>query len=353
MIRLYGTGRTNGSWARVTMGVRRGLEACGRLAGFYDVARVDADYDEDGDALGEGYDAPVALCIGPPLSASVMRGRGTHERRLLMVAANSSWLPPAIMDRAVKICTGFVAPSEWSAAVIGDYAKGLPVAVYRHGVDPSFKPSDEVPSGRFRALHLASTHMERKGTRELIHGWAIAKRQRKLPDRALLRLVIDGPRGLFNHTIFEAAGGDPDIADSYRLSQRLDLKVEDMAALYRDHHLVVQPSRAEGFGMVPLEARACGVPVVMTACTGHEEHWRTLGVIRVEAGPDGSVDDGPGAVAPTITAEAVAESLGLAVESIDTLRADAREVAGRIRKQWSWEAVTERFLVENEAILGA
>jgi glycosyltransferase involved in cell wall biosynthesis len=333
--------------------VRRGLESCGKLASFYDVSRVDADYDDDGDALEDGYDASIGLCVGAPPSASVMIGRGEHTRRLLMVAANSSWLPEVTMERAAKICTGFVAPSSWSASVIEDYADGWPVLVYPHGVDPAFKPSNESPSGYFRALHLASTHMERKGTKELIHGWADALRGGRLAKGATLRLVIDGPRGLFNHAIFEATGGDPDIADSYQLSQRLDLKTDDMAALYRDHHLVVQPSRAEGFGMVPLEARACGVPVVMTTCTGHEEHWRSPGVVRVETGPEEPVDDGPGALAPTITADAVSYALGYAFSSIGSLRADATEAAAMLRERWSWEAVTRRFLSENQDILGA
>jgi glycosyltransferase involved in cell wall biosynthesis len=353
MIKLYGTGRGNGSWARVTAGVKWGLESCGKLAGFFDVSRVDADYDTDGHALSDGYDAPVGLCIGSPSSASVMVGRGEHARRLLMIAANSSWLPATTMERAAKICTGFVAPSEWSASVIDGYAEGRPVLVYPHGVDPAFMPTADRPSGYFRALHLASTHMERKGTKELIHGWALAIRKQMLPKGAVLRLIIDGPRGLFNHTIFEAAAGDPDVADSYQLSQRLDLKAEDMAALYRDHHVVVQPSRAEGFGMVPLEARACGVPVVMTACTGHEDHWRGPGVVRVAAGPEAAVDDGPGAMAPTVRAEDIAEAVGYALSSANSLREEATDAAPKVRERWSWEAVTERFLVENQAILGA
>jgi glycosyltransferase involved in cell wall biosynthesis len=39
----------------------------------------------------------------------------------------------------------------------------------------------------------------------------------------------------------------------------------DMPALYRQHGLLVAPSWREGFGLAPLEAMACGVPVV---CSG-------------------------------------------------------------------------------------
>jgi glycosyltransferase involved in cell wall biosynthesis len=353
-VMLYGVGRGNGSWARVTAGVREGLEACGALAGFYDVERVDVE-----NALEDGFDAPIGLCVGSPPTANVMVGRGVHARRMLMIAANSSWLPGVIMDRAAKVCTEFVAPSAWSADVIGRYAAGRPVLVYPHGVEQGFKPvGDGPPAGHFRALHLASTHMERKGTKELIHGWVTAVKRGAVAEGARLRLVIDGPRGLFNHVIFEACEGSPELADTIELSQRLDLKVWDMAALYCDHHLVVQPSRAEGFGMVPLEARACGVPVVMTTCTGHGQHVGNMadiapGMVRIEAGEEDLVDDGPGALAPTVSPDAIADALAYAAANIEVLRAQAAETAAMVRQQWSWEAVTRAFLTKNEDIFGA
>ena len=53
---------------------------------------------------------------------------------------------------------------------------------------------------------------------------------------------------------------------------RKGLDVGDMASYLGGFDLVCQPSRAEGFGLVPLEARACGVPVAATLCTGHADH---------------------------------------------------------------------------------
>lgn len=355
MIRLYGTAKGNGSWARVSAGVREGLAEMDALASFYDVGRVDVDYDDDGDALDEGYDAPVGLCIGAPPAASVMVGRGDHTQRLLMIATNSSWLSEVMMRRAAKICTGFVAPSKWAASVIERYAHGLPVCVYPHGVDSGFVSPSEfcVPSGPFRAVHLASTHMQRKATAELIHAWARSVKKGWLPDDALLRLVVDGPSGYFEEEIHEASEGHLWLAERFLLQQRLGLKVADMCALMRDHHLVVQPSRAEGFGMVPLEARAAGVPVVATICTGHAEHMglSTPGVVPVGHELNEPIDDGPGAFAPGVKVDAIVDALRFAHANYDQLALDAHRAAPSVRHRWSWPSVTGRFMIKNQDLL--
>jgi glycosyltransferase involved in cell wall biosynthesis len=265
-----------------------------------------------------------------------------------MIATNSSWLPEVMMDRAAKICTGFVAPSAWAASVIERYSCGRPVYVYPHGVDERFRPgASRAPLQGFRVLHLASTHFERKGTKELIIGWGIALGRGHLGNCPTLKLIADGPKDYFQRTIQDFSNNS-----SIELVTRRDFGVEAMRDLYLEHDLVCQPSRGEGFGMVPLEARACGVPAVMTTCTGHEEHAATLGVVRVKAGPEGPVDDGPGAMAPIVLATDVADSLAYAARNIAALRDHALDAAYAIRKRWSWERVTGDFLSQYGKELG-
>jgi glycosyltransferase involved in cell wall biosynthesis len=53
--------------------------------------------------------------------------------------------------------------------------------------------------------------------------------------------------------------------------------VRDAAAVWRDHELLLMPSRQEGLGLAMLEAMSCGRPVLRTPLGGCEE-WIEDGV---------------------------------------------------------------------------
>ena len=345
MIRLYGTEKGNASWARVTNGLMGALKARKQLAGFFDIAQVDDDLD---DAMGAGFDAKAALAIGPPTVAPLMVGYGSHQHRLMMIATNSTWLPHTMMERACKMVTAFVGTSEWASGIIRNYAGGKPVYTWPHGVDEAFKPVGESPAetNSYRALHMASTHLERKATRELIFGWATAMRQGDL--KGTLDMVVDGPRGYFLKTIHEASKGDTNIAESVRLLDRVGYTPEQMAEFYAGYDLVCQPSRSEGFGLVPLEVRACGIPVLATYCTGHVDHLSapTKGAVVIPVGENAPVNDGPGAEAPAVSPGDIAEALCTAYKGRGELSRDAFDMSSHVRKFWSWSAVTGRFLAQ-------
>jgi D-inositol-3-phosphate glycosyltransferase len=109
-------------------------------------------------------------------------------------------------------------------------------------------------------------------------------------------VVMGGPSG---------ADGEVHLSDVHRLAA--DLGVAErivwqppkprhvLSTWYRAADVVVVPSRSESFGLVALEAAACGVPVVATAVGG----LRTV-----------VVDGVTGLLTPTRTADAFAEAIG-------------------------------------------
>jgi D-inositol-3-phosphate glycosyltransferase len=101
----------------------------------------------------------------------------------------------------------------------------------------------------------------------------------KLPQRDAVLVVIGGASG---------PGGGAEVARVHRLVDQLGLAHRVRFVPPQPHHLlsswyraadvVVVPSRSESFGLVALEAAACGVPVVASAVGGLRtlvDHGRT------------------------------------------------------------------------------
>lgn len=389
MIRVYGPTRGNSSWPRVTAGLCTGLSMHQSLAGFVPTDDIGHELD---DAIPAGFDAPIGIHVGPPTVASVMRGRGQHEWRLAMIAVNSTFAPTLAMKALEQhgAITGYVTPSLWASGVLVRHTE-LPVYTWPHGVSTLFAEVNEAPPrDHWRVLHMASTHADRKGTAQLIAAWGELMSDGAIPANSRLRLVCDGPRGFFDDAIGRArqsafadvaAGGgivsaglagDP-IGASYEVTPRLDLSETDTCKLYQAHDLVIQPSRGEGFGMVPLEARVAGVPVAMTRCTGHEEHAETgprsyrlvprgplgrdglpaviplhlvriKGVVMIESGPCAPIDDGPDATAPSVSVGQVKVAIRRAYVLRSVLAVEAAEAAPAVLEQHRWGRTAENFL---------
>jgi glycosyltransferase involved in cell wall biosynthesis len=346
-VRIYGREVGWSSFAVVARGFREGLGAHGALAGFVPVDTFD-EYASYPGAL-----APAAVLCGPPGNLPDLLRRGRHKYRALVLAPNSSWVPEQIMLAACEICTELIAPSEWAAHQIRanmQFHRTIPVRVVAHGVLAGFAGTDyAAPYDRFRILHLTSSAFERKGTEALIRAFCAWERR----GDAELRIVaterayerwIDMPAS--------PAGATRGVF----VDQRQNLGPAAMGKLYRAFDVICQPSRAEGFGLVPLEARVAGVPVILTAATGHLQYIQSItdwATIAIPTGPLALIEEGDpssGALAPTVEVEAITAALDQAFTNCDAMRGVAFEHAERIRAQWTWESTLApwiRYLHEN------
>lgn len=361
MIRLYGHSLGYASFAQVTRGFRRAAEAMKLLAGF--VAVDDRDYDDLDPPAGAA--APVAVNCGAPGGVLAAKTMGHHAERWLMLAPNSDKIPPRIEAELLGFVTGLLTPSAWGKEVLDHIFDGrVPVRVCQHGVMPEFVPHPKLHEalidtygarpGRgvapFHVGHFTSTNSERKGTRELLRAWK--RVEQDVAPGAVLSIYCQH-RGAREIEDWAAELGLHRVLVQGSMAR----PAQTQNALYQRHHLIVQPSRAEGFGLVPLEARAAGVPVAATACTGHADHVGTeialgavhpsfwaaaapAGVVVIASGDDGPMDDLPGASAPTVRQEDVADAIQHAYISWRDLHDEAVESAEAVRKSWSWEART-------------
>jgi glycosyltransferase involved in cell wall biosynthesis len=142
------------------------------------------------------------------------------------------------LDRASRIaCVSRAVADEAVRGFAVDRAK---IEIVPNGVDEFFSPGGE--EGDY--LLFAGTLEPRKGVDDLIAAW------RSLPEPRP-RLVLCGDRG-------------------WSVDVPADVEVtgyvtrERLRELYRGAIAFVYPSRYEGFGIPPLEAMACGAPVIAT-----------------------------------------------------------------------------------------
>lgn len=345
-VRLYGPARGEHSFAVVTRGMRQALEAAGRLAGFCATDDVVRD-----DEPGEGQDAEIALVTGPPTGLNMAHAVGAHRAHWLLLAPNGNRLPRGFAERLMEpgvtprglLTGGLLAPSLWAAGVLAKEFPGRRVIVAPHGVAraPELSPEPrqrdaEYTEGSFRMLHMTSTESERKGTRALFEGLRSALNQDLVPRRTLLLVigpVLHLPR---LHELAQQAS----VQDHVILRPGLLQSAAEVHSLLARVHLVCQPSRAEGFGLVPLEALVNGTPVLATICTGHSEYLSatTPGLTVVPYGAAAPLDDFPGSTAPSVDRRDVADALGTAYSAWLSKREAALAAAPALFRTWGWAA---------------
>jgi len=248
-----------------------------------------------------------------------------------------------VMEKQDLILT----PSVWCKDVIEASGIDRPVTVLNHGVSPSF-----VPSGRqveqdtdepFVFLHMCSSvfYPERKGTPQVLRAFETLVGEgadvvlrlifgmKSKPVKDMLRTVPKEIRSRIQTFYFSGSRSHEEIQKSYEAC-----------------HAGLFPSRAEGFGIIPLEFRALGQPVVQTFCTGHRDHLdpddnpARWGIVEVHHG-EMEAAWGKFGRAPHVDFYDVVVAMKDCMSSYSRLKEASVDMSEAVRTQWSWEQTTE------------
>jgi glycosyltransferase involved in cell wall biosynthesis len=178
--------------------------------------------------------------------------------------------PPSRRDRAVlrqdrrgiEAATRLIAVSEWTRHQLINHFDVSPdqVRVVPQAVSPVFRPA-RPHREEFPYVLYVGSEQPRKNLATLFTALARVKR---LPGHRRLRLIkVGAPGGCqsFRKDTLDAATR-AGIRDHIIFVE--GLSDEQLRSYYSGASLLVMPSLAEGFGLPPLEAMACGCPVVAT-----------------------------------------------------------------------------------------
>lgn len=316
-------GPAGGAPARLTAVSRAGAPLARRLAAFRRAAL--------GAARGaELIDAHFALYAAAPLLASRLR------RTPAVVHFHGPWADESSVERGEELhglrraleravlrhARAYVVLSSAFRRVLVEHYGVIPwdVHVLHPGVDlERFSPGRRaaardrlgIPPDAFLAVTVRRL-VPRTGVGELLDAWELAAAE--LPAGATLLVAGDGP--LAGELGARAAAiASPRVRMAGRLSE------EDLLAAYRAADVAVVPTLShEGFGLVVLEAAACGTPSIVT---------------DVDALPEIAGPLDPTLVVPAGEPSALAARLAAASRGALPARETAREYAER----FSWPSV--------------
>jgi glycosyltransferase involved in cell wall biosynthesis len=205
-----------------------------------------------------------------PLRATVPAVVTVHDLTTLILPETHRWkvrlsqLP--FLERSLRQATRVVAISHHTAADVRSYFPEVAprLRVVHCGVGPEFVPGEQATIAAMRAelgapagyLLYVGTLEPRKNLPLLLDAWEAMRAE----DAETLPLVIAGgygwrSRGLVERIERHRGAG---IIMLGRVEQ------ERLVALMQATRCLVYPSLYEGFGLPPVEALACGVPVVAT-----------------------------------------------------------------------------------------
>jgi glycosyltransferase involved in cell wall biosynthesis len=232
---------------------------------------------------------------------------------------------PEAVSRAARV----LADSENTRKDLGELLDVPPekVSVVTPGVGPHFRPvRDSVRLNEVRARYnlpewfilFVGTIEPRKNLARLISAFGALRRQTGLPHA----LVIVGGAGWLNEGIYDQVG-----------KEGLDEHVRfpgfvadaDLPGLYTLADLLAFPSLYEGFGIPPLEAMACGTPVVASNRSSIPEAVGSAALLVDPEDVDGMAD-------------AMARVLGNA-----SLRARLSDLGRAQAARFSWHAAAEKL----------
>ena len=192
----------------------------------------------------------------------------------------------------------------------------------------SVKKKYQIPDAPY-VLSL-STLEPRKNIDHTIRCFARLVEQENIHD---LYLVLVGTKGWDFEKIFEELANSPKLKDRIIITGYVD--DEDLAPLYSGAMAFVYPSFYEGFGLPPLEAMQCGVPVITSNTSSLPEVVGGAGIM----------------VAPT-DADALAQSM-LDLYNNSDLREQMSFNSIEQAKKFSWQKCTQQTIDAYKAALNS
>jgi glycosyltransferase involved in cell wall biosynthesis len=281
-----------------------------------------------------GHEIPFQDPTAPVEFAFVQPDRvewsGTKARRILYVPWESDKIPDGWrrgIESANELWTTSDKCKEWFERNGYDIS-----VVYPHGINPMWSLKPRKRSTILKFLAVGEPAVRKNG--QLIYDAFVEA----FGDQTDVLLTIKA------HTMSTIRDKESILPQNAHKNVRVittELQDEEMVTLHHSHHVSVTASSGEGFGLIPLQAMATGMP---TICVPDWAHYKDLLLpkLRLNAMRVGSPwpDIHPGTVYWP-SKEHLVQTLRYTYNNFEQLSYQAQILAPVVHRKYDWKRLTE------------
>jgi len=231
-------------------------------------------------------------------------------------------------------CDEIWAPNQFTKNIFEDH--GIKdVKVFHHGIDDTFSPRGRSLNYKLRFLHVGHPAL-RKGLTETVEAFLDL-----FAGNNDVELVIKGYKNSDKHyPLPEACYTEPNI--KVILS---NLNYTEMADLYASCHVMLYPSWGEGFGLMPLQAMATGMPAIFTSGWADYQYLADDLAIKSELSMHPWQETHPGMMfKPDMTD--FKEKIMMVYNNPQQYLSEFEIKSHEIHRDWSWSTKVDKFFTE-------
>lgn len=205
-----------------------------------------------------------------------------HQYKIQMTQWESTLVPPMWVDYAKGYDEWWTANQFGADAFINSGIPSEKIHVYEHGVDAqTWTPKKRGQNGIIRFLHVDSGSPRKRGD------LAVKAFRAAFGDNPNYELTLK----YSHHGQSVVDWNNQDVMENqgeWEFSNvrhiRENLTLEELVKLFHFHDVLIYPSEGEGFGLIPLQALATGMPVISTSRWCSYDKYFTENIISSKLG---------------------------------------------------------------------
>jgi glycosyltransferase involved in cell wall biosynthesis len=226
--------------------------------------------------------------------------------------------------------------NQFSADAVANSGVDTPTYVFELGVDDMWTPFKRGNRGKIKFLHVDSDSPRKRA--DLVE--AAFLKLFKGNDDVELTLKHHGSGDSAGYSVMELFNRNNE-SNINRIFKTLTQ--QEMVQLYHDHDILVYPTEGEGFGLIPLQALATGMPTISTSRWCSYEKYLGSNIIESTLGKTQHSGYHTGdVILPDF--DSTVELMKNAVDNFDTQCDYYYKQAPKVIKEYSWQSQCDKML---------